>query len=492
MHELYVAGHFIQAAVAHYRATNRPDLLQVARRLADHICDTFGPVEEGKRAEADGHPEVEMALIELYRTTGETKYLDQAKFFVEVRRGMGRINRAEYELKPFQEYDRIVGHAVCAVYLTSGVTDLLAETGELALQAALERIWNNMAYKQLYITGGIGSRWDNEAFGRDYELPSERAYTETCAAIGSVMWNHRLLTLNGEARYADLLEHTLYNAVLPGLSLDGQSYFYQNPLADDGTHRREEWFGCACCPPNVARLLAQLPGYFYSVSSEGIYVNLYAEGSAEIKLASGQPVGLNIKTRYPWGSDIEIEVENAGDFGIFLRIPAWCEEGASLEIAGVPSGKPLIAGSYAEIRRDWQAGDRIHLHLPMPVRRVEAHPYSVDTTGRVALMRGPLLYCVEQTDNPGFDLRDLVLPDGADLAAEFEPGLLNGVVVLRGQALIDPPDPAWHNRLYRQQKAVTSATATASDPQTVSLTAIPYYAWANREPGQMLVWLRNK
>ncbi len=488
MHELYVAGHFIQAAVAHYRASGSTKLLQVARRLADHICDTFGPVEAGKRAEADGHPEIEMALVELYRATTETKYLDQAKFFVDVRQGMGRMNRAEYELKPFREYDRIIGHAVCAVYLTSGVTDILAETGDASVRAALDLIWDNMVCKQLYITGGIGSRWDNEAFGRDYELPSERAYTETCAAIGSVMWNHRMFTLNGEARFADLLEHTLYNAVLPGLSLDGQSYFYQNPLADDGTHRREEWFGCACCPPNVARLLAQLPGYFYSLSSDSIYVNLYAEGSLETELPGGQAVRLTTRTSYPWDSMVEIEVESAGNFGIFLRIPAWCEEGSSLEVTGEFYIKPPVAGSYLEIRREWQAGDKINLRLPMPVRRLEAHPYSPDTNGRVALMRGPLLYCVEQADNPGIDLRDLVVTDATEFSAQLEPDLLNGVVVLRGHATLVRPDPTWQRRLYRSQEAAVNSPAL----NTVGLTAIPYYAWANREPGQMLVWLRNR
>ncbi|MDB5079683.1 MAG: hypothetical protein JWP00_1607 [Chloroflexi bacterium] len=488
MHELYVAGHFIQAAVAHYRSTGETKLLQVAERLAGHIIDTFGPAEEGKRAEADGHPEIEMALVELYRATGETRYLDQAKFFVDVRQGMGRMNRAEYELKPFREYDRVIGHAVCAVYLTSGVTDVLAETGDPTLRTALERIWDNMVFKQLYVTGGIGSRWDNEAFGRDYELPSERAYTETCAAIGSVMWNHRMLALEGDARFADLLEHTLYNAVLPGLSLDGQSYFYQNPLADDGTHRREEWFGCACCPPNVARLLAQLPGYFYSTGPDSVYVNLYAEGSAEIQLPEeGQTVRLTTRTQYPWDGDIEVEVKSGGDFGIFLRIPAWCEEGASLEVAGERFGKALMPGSYAEIRREWQAGDKVRLRLPMPARRLEAHPYSVDTSGRVALMRGPLLYCVEKVDNPGFDLRDLVLGDEADFTGSFEPELLNGVVILQGRASVVPPDLGWQHRLYRQKTA-----APAPAPHTVNLTAVPYYAWANRDPGQMLVWLRSK
>ena len=487
MHELYVAGHFIQAAVAHYRASGDTRLLNVARRLADHICDTFGPAEAGKKAEADGHPEVEMALVELYRATGERKYLDEASFFVEVRRGMGRMNGAEYELKPYREYDRMVGHAVCAVYLAAGVTDVALETGDQTLVAALERLWDHMVTKQLYVTGGIGSRYENEMFGKDYELPSDRAYTETCAAIGNVMWNHRMLALDGQARYADLLEHTLYNAVLPGLSLDGQLYFYQNPLADDGTHRRQEWFGCACCPPNVARLLAQLPGYFYSSDSDRLYVNLYAEGKLDWSL-EGQPVRLTTNTRYPWDGDIAITVESAGNFELNLRIPAWCEGVIGLEVAGEQYHGQLVPGTYASIRRDWQAGDTVRLHLPMAVRRLEAHPYSLETWGRVAFMRGPLLYCFEQTDNPGLDLRDLVVPEGTVFAAEFEPDLLNGVVTLRGQAKVAAPGPGWQDRLYRP---LTTAVESAQ-PQTVELKAVPYYAWANREPGQMLIWLRAR
>ncbi|HJQ29854.1 MAG TPA: beta-L-arabinofuranosidase domain-containing protein, partial [Rubrobacter sp.] len=275
LHEMYCAGHLFQAAVAHFYATGSERLLRVAVRFADHICDVFGPEEQGKRLAVDGHEEIEMALVELFRATGNRRYLEQAKFFIDARgRGTlgdpyGRFDPSySQDHKPLREQDEVVGHAVRALYLYSGAADVYAEIGDAALLAALERLWHNMTTRRMYVTGGLGSRYEGEAFGGDYELPNERAYTETCAAIGSAMWNWRMLMLGGDARYADLIEHTLYNAVLPGISLDGGHYFYQNPLAADGTHRRRPWFGCACCPPNVARLLASLPGYFYGASRD--------------------------------------------------------------------------------------------------------------------------------------------------------------------------------------------------------------------------------
>src|SRR5918994_2723190 len=313
-HELYCAGHLIQAAVAHHRATGSERLLTVACRFADHICDTFGPEEEGKRLGTDGHEEIEMALVELYRDTGDRKYLDQAKFFVDMR-GHGLVSGKEYhqDHKPFRELREIVGHAVRAMYLNCAGADLYAETGEPALLAALEGLWQNMTTRRMYVNGAIGSRFDYEAFGKDYELPNERAYAESCAAIGSVMWNWRMLSLEGDVRYADLMEHTLYNAVLPGISLDGEHYFYENPLADDGSHRRQPWFYCACCPPNIARLLASLPGYFYSTSSEGLWVHLYAEGEADIRFDENHSVRLRQRTRYPWDGEVTIEIAGEGE-----------------------------------------------------------------------------------------------------------------------------------------------------------------------------------
>jgi uncharacterized protein len=492
LHEMYCAGHLFQAAVAHFRATGSERLLDVATRFADHICDTFGP-EEGNRHAVDGHEEVEMALVELFRVTGEKRYLKGAQYFIDAR-GHGLLGRPygqhepsySQDHAPLRDQSEVVGHAVRALYLYSGAADVYAETGESNLLQALDRLWQNMTTRRMYVSGGLGSRYEGEAFGKDFELPNERAYTETCAAIGSVMWNWRMLGLRGEARHADLIEHTLYNAVLPGLSLDGQNYFYQNPLADDGTHRRQPWFGCACCPPNVARILASLPGYFYSTSEDAVWVHLYAEGVATVELDEDRTISLRQRTRYPWDGRVEITVEAEAEFALMLRIPAWCEEGAVVEVNGEPVDAELSSGSYAKIRYAWRPGDTIILVLPMPVRRVECHPYVVENAGRVALTRGPLLYCVEQADVHDLDLRDLVL-GSTEPTARFEPELLGGVVALQAGVRSAAPDTGWEDRLYR------TAYPREADTQTHAsrITAVPYYAWANREPGAMRVWLRD-
>ena len=491
LHEMYCAGHLFQAAVAHFRATGSERLLDVATRFADHICDTFGP-EEGKRHAVDGHEEVEMALVELFRATGERRYLEGAQFFIDAR-GHGLLGRPygqhepsySQDHEPLRDQSEVVGHAVRALYLYSGAADVYAETGELALLQALRRLWENMTTRRMYVSGGLGSRYEGEAFGRDFELPNERAYTETCAAIASVMWNWRMLALEGEARYADLIEHTLYNAVMPGISFDGQHYFYQNPLADDGSHRRQHWFGCACCPPNVARLLASLPGYFYSASEDAVWVHLYADGAATVELAGTRTIRLSQRTRYPWDGGVEIQVEGEGEFALMLRVPSWCED-ATVEINGESVDARIFPGSYMEIRHLWRPGDKIALHLPMPVRRVECHPYVAENAGRVALMRGPLLYCVEQADNRDVDLRDLVL-NGTEPTVRFEPDLLGGVTVLQAEARSAPPAAAWEDRLYRTVHPRERDTQT----HPTRVTLVPYYAWANREPGAMRVWLRN-
>src|SRR5215217_1337265 len=489
LHEMYCAGHLFQAAVAHFRATGSERLLDVATRFADHICDTFGPE---KRQAVDGHEEIEMALVELYRVTGERRYLEGARYFVDAR-GHGLLGRPygehdpsySQDHEPLRDQSEVVGHAVRALYLYSGAADVYAETGEPDLLHALGRLWKNMTTRRMYVSGALGSRYEGEAFGRDFELPNERAYAETCAAIGSVMWNWRMLGIEGEARYADLIEHTLYNAVLPGVSLDGQRYFYQNPLADDGSHRRQPWFGCACCPPNVARLLASLPGYFYGTSEDAVWMHLYAEGAASVNLDGDRVVRLRQHTRYPWDGRVEISVESEDEFALMLRIPSWCEDGASVEVNGEPVDVEILPGSYAQIRREWHPGDRVSLDLPMPVRRVECHPYVAENAGRVALVRGPILYCVEQTDNPYVDLRELVLADTGP-AVRFDPDLLGGVVALDASAEIAAPDDGWEDRLYRTRYAHGRDVR----PGTTTLTAVPYYAWANRESGAMRVWLK--
>jgi uncharacterized protein len=494
LHEMYCAGHLLQAAVAHFRATGRERLLDVAICFADHICEVFGPEAHGKRLAVDGHEEIEMALVELYRVTGEHRYLEQAGFFVDARgHGLlgepyGRFDPSySQDHEPFREQDEVVGHAVRALYLYSGAADLHAETGETELLEALERLWLNMTTKRMYVSGGLGSRHEGEAFGADYELPNGRAYAETCAAIASVMWNWRMLMISGDARYADLMEHTLYNAVLPGVSLEGRHYFYQNPLADEGTHRRQPWFGCACCPPNVARLLASLPGYFYGVSDDAAWVHLYAEGSATVDLGD-RVVRLTQRTHYPWDGDVEIQVGGDGEFGLMLRVPSWCERGYAVEVNGEALDVSLSPGSYAEIRRTWQTGDTVRLRLPTPVRFVECHPCVAENVGRVALMRGPLLYCVEQSNTPGFYPRDLVVPVGSEPSVRFEPDLLGGVMTMTFGGEVAAPGPSWENRLYRP----LPARPDDQGAEAVVVKAVPYYAWANREPGVMRVWLRSR
>jgi DUF1680 family protein len=492
LHEMYCAGHLFQAAVAHFRATGSERLLDVATHFADHICDTFGS-EEDKRQAVDGHEEVEMALVELYRVTGEERYLETARYFVDAR-GHGLLGKPyglhepsySQDHEPLREQSEVVGHAVRAMYLYSGAADVYAETGEPDLMQALGRLWKNMTTRRMYVSGALGSRYEGEAFGEDFQLPNERAYAETCAAIGSVMWNWRMLGLRGEARYADLIEHTLYNAVMPGLSLDGQHYFYQNPLADDGSHRRQPWFGCACCPPNVARLLASLPGYIYSTSEDAVWVHLYAEGEATVELDGNRTVRLSQRTSYPWEGRVEIQFDGGGEFALMLRIPAWCEEGTAVEVNGEPVDVEISPGTYLRLSRAWSPGDTVNIDLPMPVRRVECHPYVAENAGRVALMRGPILYCVEQVDNQGVDPRDLILND-VEPSASFDPDLLGSVIVLQAEARAAAPDGGWEDRLYRR------AHQNQGDGRTrdTRLTAIPYYAWANREPGSMRIWLRS-
>lgn len=504
MHELYCGGHMIQAAVAHHRATGSDRFLTIATRFADLVCATFGPASEGKREQTDGHEEIELALIELYRETGVQKYLDQARFFLTVR-GKGSVGGSDYhqDRVPVSEQKEMVGHAVRAVYLNAGAADLVAEDGDVRLRSSLDRMWENMTTRRSSISGGIGARWEGEAFGKDYELPNARAYNESCAAIGAIMWAWRMLVLRIEdnTRYADLIEHTLYNALLPGLSLEGQDYFYQNPLSDDGNHRRQPWFGCACCPPNIARQLAQLPSYMYSVTgrrfpeSDGrhdmVWAHLYADSTATIPLHAGGSVTLKQETRYPWDGRVRItvqEIHEAGDFTLYLRIPGWAE-GATGDVNGeaLPLDE-LAAGQYCAIRRVWRVGDVVTLSLPMPVRRMVSHPYALENTGRVALMRGPLLYCLEAADNRVGDVRDLVLADDAEIVAARRPDLLNDIVVLTAHAENQSAVSGWEGALYRSLDDVARDRPGSSD---VVMTAIPYYAWANRGAGAMTVWIKH-
>ena len=489
-HELYCAGHLLQAAVAHRRATGSDRLLRVATRVADLLCAEFGPPGSGRRPGIDGHQEVEMALLELYRETGAERYLALARHFLESRgHGLlagGWFGRAYFQDRaPFREMDRWEGHAVRAMYYACGLTDLYLETGDRPLLDNLGRLFTRMVSRQIYVSGGVGSRHDGEAFGEDFELPNAQAYTETCAAIGSAMWCHRMLLATGEARYADLFEWTLYNAILPGWSLDGLSYLYVNPLEDGGGHRRQHWYDCSCCPPNLARTVASLPGYLYATEGEAIWVHHYAQGTADVDLG-GRTVSLTQRTRYPWDGRIELVVNGQGEFALHLRIPAWCAEGASLTVNGERVGPPPAPGTYAVLGRRWRPGDRVQLELPMPVRHLEAHPWVAEDVGRVAVTRGPLLYCLEGVDHPGAVLRDLAVDPARPLSAAWEPEWLGGVVVLRGEGRAHPLPAAWEGRLYRPAGAGPTAA-----PRPVPITAVPYHAWGNRAAGPMQVWLRR-
>ncbi len=480
LHELYCAGHLIQAAVAFHRATGDRELLDAATSFADNIVDVFGP---GKQRGTPGHPEIEMALTELYRLTGDEAYLDLARFFLDQRgRGVigGRAYHADHE--PFRELDEVVGHAVRSLYLNCGAVDVYMETGERAIWEALERLWLNMTERRMYITGGVGARHDGEALGEDYELPSRHAYAETCAAIASVMWNWRMLLASGEAKYADALELALYNGVLPGISLDGERYFYVNPLADRGGHRRQAWFPCACCPPNTARMLASLPGYFYSASKDGLWVHLYARSASQIKLEK-TAVRVTQETDYPWKGEVALVLEPEAEetFALHLRIPGWCRR-PGLLVNGEPMGMAVEPGSYARLERMWEKGDEVRLDLPMPVERILTNPLVLENADRVALKRGPIVYCLEQVDNPDADVWSIAISTGEPIEAAHRPDVLNGVVTLRGVA--HTIDADFEGKLYRPMSEVPSKRCR------IEFIAIPYYAWANREPGSMIVWAR--
>lgn len=477
MHELYCAGHLFQAAVAHHRVTGNDKLLKVAVRFADHIARVFG---WGKKEQTDGHPEVEMALVELYRETGERRYLELAQFFLDVR-GRGHIGGSPYhqDHKPFRELNEVTGHAVRALYLNSGAADLYAETGDEALMEALLRMWRNLTERRMYVTGGCGARYEGEAFGRDYELPNERAYAETCAAIANILWQWRMLLLTGEARFADVLELALFNGALSGIGLDGKSYFYVNPLADRGHHRRQPYFECACCPPNIARLLPMVPSFLYALSDDGLFVNLYAESEAELKV-NGVPVRLHQRTDYPWDGKVKLQIEPAQPIPIalHLRIPSWCER-ATLSVNGAERQEKK-GGEFATLKRIWKSGDTVWLSLPMSPEFVLCHPFVEPSGGRVAIRRGPIVYCLEQVDNPDADVWFIAAQTDADLAAAPMQISNLPIIAIQGSGVAAEPS-AWEGKLYQPLHKVKV--------KSIRFTAIPYFAWANRKAGPMTVWM---
>ena len=495
-HELYNVGHMYEGAVAHHLATGKRTLLDVALKNADLICELFG--EDGEQVWPPGHQEIEMGLVKLYRLTGEKKYLKQAERFLELRgrpegRTHGLFGEYSQDHAPVAEQSRAVGHAVRAAYLYSGMADVAALLGRPDYVEALERIWADVVRAKLSFIGGIGAAGGHEGFGAEFELPNLVAYCETCASIATVLWNQRMFQLLGRSEFIDVLERSLYNGLISGISLDGRSFFYPNPLESDGRHQRSEWFGCACCPSNVARLVPSMPGYVYATAENELYVNLFAGNTAKVRLESGA-VKVEMVTDYPWDGTVKVTIvpENPGqEFSLKLRIPGWArnvpapgglysfaktsEEQPKLSLRGAGELPLELENGYATIRRAWQPGDVVTLELPMPIRRVLCDERVEDNVGKAALQRGPLMYCVEWPDVEGGKVINLLLEDDVELTVAKEPELLAGIRVLRGYGastrwVAAEPDQGWQFN-------------------SILITAIPYYAWAHRGRGEMVVWL---
>ncbi len=487
-HELYNLGHLYEAAVAHYHATGKRSLLDVALKTADLLDRTFGP---GKQAIWPGHQITEMGLVKLYRVTGDEKYLRLAEFLLDARGPDGHPGSGqEYSQShmPVVEQRKAVGHAVRAAYMYAGMADVAAITGDHAYVKAIDEIWENVVSCKLYITGGIGATAQGEAFGANYDLPNMTAYCETCAAIANVYWNHRLFLLHGDSKYIDVLERTLYNGLISGVSLDGKGFFYPNPLESDGQHARSPWFGCACCPSNICRFMASIPGYVYAQRGDEIFVNLFATGNAKFKVNAGA-VELLQETRYPWDGAVKISVrpQGAGEFALNVRVPGWArnepvpsdlyrffgdvKEPVTIRVNG--ERVPLdVKSGYVSLRRAWKSGDTIEMDLPMPARRVIANEKIEADRGRVAFVRGPLVYCFEWPDNPEGHVCNLLVTDAAPIEAVDKPDLLGGIVALRTSG--------------RSFAIDAQGKSTSKD---VELLAIPYFAWAHRGAGEMAVWV---
>jgi DUF1680 family protein len=496
-HEDYCLGHMLQSAIAYYRATGERKFLDAATRFADYIAANFGP---DKRPFLAGHPVVEMGLIELYRTTGERRYLDLAGYILN---GDPRIERPPYRVMytfsgiPFTERTRMEGHAVRAMYACSGATDYYLETGDQKYWHTLENLWQDTVNTKMYITGGLGARWEGEAFGDAYELPNARSYAETCAAIGGVMWNWRLLAATGDARYTDVLERTLYNAVNVGMSLDGKLYCYVNPLESSGRtdpdrHSRggtirNPWYDVLCCPPNIERTLGKLPGYMYSTSADGLYVHLYDNSTLDWHLQDGTGLKVEQKTHYPWEGNVELIVSPATqkEFTLYVRIPGWAVR-TQVQAGERAIQEGIKPGSYLAIRRSWKPGDKVLLQFDMTPQLLAANPKVEDDVGKVTLQRGPLIYCLEQPDQPeNVSVEDvaIALDKKGGFRTEYRPDLLGGITLVHAKGLAFAPASA-QEPLYAPVKAETMKPGREAE-----LTFIPYYAWANREPSAMRVWI---
>lgn len=486
-HEFYNLGHMVEGAIAHYQATGQRNFLDIAIRYADCVCREIGD-NPGQQIRVPGHQIAEMALAKLYTVTGDRKYLDQAKFFLDKRGYTDRRDEYSQAHKPVVEQDEAVGHAVRAAYMYSGMADVAALTGDSAYIRAIDRIWDNIVSKKYYITGGIGATSQGEAFGKNYELPNMSAYCETCASIGNVYLNYRLFLLHGESKYYDVLERTLYNGLIAGVSLDGGSFFYPNPLESMGQHQRQPWFGCACCPSNVSRFIPSLPGYVYAVKDNQVYVNLYLSNKATLKIGR-KSVTLSQETRYPWNGDIALTVDknSAGRFAMKLRIPGWVRnqvvpsdlytytDGKRLsyqvKVNGELQEAELGADGYFTVTRQWKKGDKVELHFDMEPRVVKANARVEADRGRVAVERGPLVYCAEWPDND-FDVLSVLLNRQPSFTVTEKPDLLYGL-----------------NQIQTPAQTLKYDAEGRLSVQDVTLTLIPYYAWAHRGSGRMAVWL---
>jgi len=489
-HELYNSGHLYEAAVAHFQATGKRTLLNIAIKNADLICTVFGS-NPNQIHRPSGHPIVEMALTKLYKTTGNKKYLDLAKYFVvETGRGTDGHRLSEYsqDYKPILQQDEIKGHAVRAGYLFSGVANVASLTNDTAYFHAITRIWDNMASKKLYITGGIGSRAQGEGFGPNYELNNQTAYCETCAAIANVYWNQRMFLATGNAKYIDVLERALYNGVISGVSLSGNKFFYDNPLESMGQHERQAWFGCACCPGNITRFIASIPTYIYAVQGNTIFVNLYTQSAGKVMIGENE-ILLNQVSEYPWDGNIKITVNptKTKSFSVKLRIPGWAEDepvpsDLYMFTRKAENGYEILVNEkkmntsktngYVLINRKWKKGDVIELKLPMPVRRIQALAEVKDDQGKLAIQRGPILYCIEGCDQGDKHVFNKYIPENTKIEYTFQKDLLNGVVTLQGTAT-----------------EIERTTENKLIEKDVPFVAIPYSTWNNRGSGEMAVWI---
>ena len=503
--EMYNLGHLMTAACVHYRITGETNLLTVARKAADFLCDAF---KEPTPALANNLicPSHYMGIVELYRTTREQRYLELAKKFMEMRSLVKDGGDDNQDRIPFTEQDAAEGHAVRANYLYAGAADLFLETGDTNLWRPLGEIWTNVVTKKMYITGGCGALYDgaspdaakdqkhitrvHQAYGRNFQLPNTTAYSETCANIGNVLWNWRMFLATGDAKFMDVVELALYNSVLSGGALDGTNFFYTNPLRVTDpmpaelrwSRQRVPFVSSFCCPPNLVRTIAESANYAYGKSGDSILVNLYGGSSLETTLAGGERIRLSQETDYPWNGRVRIKVETPGkaSFALKLRIPGWASQ-ASIRINDAPANDSPIPGNYFEIRRTWSAGDFVDLDLPMPVRMMEANPLVEDDLNQLAVQRGPIVYCIESPDLPsGVKISDVMIPTEMNLVARYDQRLLGGVVVLEGKALANPKTN-WNGNLYRELQP--------KDPKPINVRFIPYCVWQNRGKSEMSVWL---